>query len=144
MWHREYTFSNFFSYLLGIEIQTNMVYKVLALLHIAVIVTSMEITNFQEFTGSPKINYDLIWISKILRTNIKYGMTTFHIAAKLDTIEMPILLIQPLLTHFICSKLWSSCNQLVYLKSMDPIYPQKIFGKITFVLCSWRKLRVST
>ena len=52
-------------------------------------------------------------------------MTTFHIAAKLDTIEMPILLIQPLPTYFICSKLWSSCSHFVYLESMDPIWYRK-------------------
>ena len=118
--------------------------KVLTLLHIAVIVTSMEITNFQEFTGSPKINYDLIWISKILRTNIKYGMTTFHIAAKLDTIEMPILLIQPLLTYFIFLHI-VVIQQSVYLfKIYGHNLPTEKVRKITSVLCSWRKLRVST
>ena len=104
----------------------------------------MEITNCQEFTGSPKINYDLIWISKILRTNIKYGMTTFHIAAKLDTIEMPILLIQPLLTYFIFLHI-VVIQQSVYLfKIYGHNLPTEKVRKITSVLCSWRKLRVSS
>ena len=52
--------------------------EVLTLLHIAVIVTSIEITNCQEFTGSPKINYNLIWISKILRTNMVWLRFTWY------------------------------------------------------------------
>ena len=57
-------------------------------------------------------------------------MTTFHIAAKLDTIEMPIILIQPLLTNFILLHI-VVIQQSVYLFKIygHNLPTEKMFGK---------------
>ena len=65
-----------------------------------------------------KVNYDLIWISKILRTN----MILLRFKFLLNLIQLKCQ--SYLFSHYLqfCSTLWSSSNRFVYFKSMDQFW----------------------